>query len=77
MATKTVRLWCNKGSSDKVYEVSILASGENGYEVVARWGRRGGTQRAMVKWEGSDRNRARKVATRLVWSKLARGYVQC
>lgn len=79
MATKTkkvcknARLWCQKGTSDKVYDIVVLAS-DGGYEVTARWGRRGCTMHEQTKWTGVARTTAVDVFERLIACKVRRGY---
>ena len=77
MRTKTVceraHLWCNKGTSDKVYDVVVVAGGGK-YEVIARWGRRGGLLHEQTKWIGPAKTTAASVFSRLVASKKRRGY---
>ncbi len=75
--TKTVceraHLWCNKGTSDKVYDIVVVAGGGR-YEVIARWGRRGGVAHEQTKWTGVAKDTAVGVFERLVASKKRRGY---
>jgi predicted DNA-binding WGR domain protein len=79
MATKVktvcekASLWCCKGTSDKVYVVVVVKGGDK-YEVVARWGRRGGVMHEQTKWAGGARQSAVDVFDRLVASKKRRGY---
>jgi hypothetical protein len=81
MATKTKKvceranLWCQKGASDKVYDI-VVTFGGGRYEVEARWGRRGGTMHEQTKWTGAARSTAIGVFERLMASKIRRGYEQ-
>lgn len=70
----SIELWCHEGSSDKLYRVAIVQSGD-GYHVNFAYGRRGtalntGTKNT-VPLPYSD---AQDIYTKLVKSKKAKGY---
>lgn len=70
----SVELWCNKGRSDKLYRVVIVQSGE-GYVVNFGYGRRGTALNTGTKTSVPvTYDEARSVYSKLVQSKIAKGY---
>ncbi len=74
MATiKSVRLFFQEGSSDKVYNAAIVEDG-SGFTVHVEWGRRGSTLNAGNKCVRVTRAAADKMFERLVREKRNKGY---
>jgi len=81
---KSVSLWCNEGSSDKVYYIQLneyeeaSADGESAqltYRVEAQSGRRGASLVPWTKAIGVSYDKALKIYNSLLNSKQAKGYV--
>src|SRR5437870_13915118 len=73
---KQVTLYCRQGSSDKVYQASIAASGA-GYVVNFAYGRRGSTLKTGTKTPAPvDLGEAEKILDRLVREKKSGGYTE-
>jgi len=77
---KETSLYCNVGSSDKVYFVRITCDddsphcGPNRYNVDVKWGRRGGTLQSMRKASDVSWAIARNVYSTIIQEKINKGY---
>ena len=63
-----------QGSSDKVYVVSVLRTGEKEWQVIARWGRNQGNLKRDPKGTFSSESSALANADNIFNSKLKKGY---
>ena len=83
---RSVSLWCNEGSSDKVYhiqlnehEVEFIVGGQESaqltYRVETQWGRRGSALMTGTKAEGVSHDKALRIFEKVKNEKLAKGYV--
>lgn len=81
MATKTVTtyqpesadLFYCEGRSDKTYSIQLQES-EAGWAVTVQYGRRGSTQQADTKIEGSEYETAKRIFDKTLREKLSKGY---
>jgi hypothetical protein len=71
-------LGLRKGTSDKVYHLSLFEGGatqrDGGWYVEALYGRRGSNLRLETKCEGEDYNTAKKIYDKVLKEKLKKGY---
>lgn len=69
-----VRLHFKDSRSDKVYNVDLIEVAVGAYDVVASWGKRGGTLTTAKKAESVPMRKARTVFDKLVDEKTKKGY---
>ena len=70
---ESAELYYRKGSSDKVYDLSVFENDE-GWCVEAVYGRRKGSLRVECKCEGADYATAKKLYDKVLNEKLKKGY---
>ena len=71
---KRVELFFQEGTSDKVYNATIIETGPGKYTVAVEWGRRGASLNKGNKAVGVSLEQAEKVYARLVREKTGKGY---
>ncbi len=71
---KTVELFFQEGSSDKVYNARIVENAIGKHDVVVQWGRRGSTLNEGKKAIGVALDTAEKTLAKLVREKTGKGY---
>jgi len=76
--TNQIHLSCQEGTSDKTYDISIVERDQQpvkrDYEVLASYGRRGGTMK-QISTIFSTHDEASKAYDKLVSSKKKKGYI--
>ena len=74
MAVESVSLYCNEGTSDKVYNTAIEKE-SGGYVVTFSYGRRGGPLKSGTKTNNPvSLDEARVIFNKLVDEKTKKGY---
>lgn len=77
MATiRSIELFFQEGSSDKVYNAKLVDAGAGKYTVIVEWGRRGAALSTGSKAVGVTRAVADKTFDKLVREKRGKGYEQ-
>jgi bifunctional non-homologous end joining protein LigD len=71
---KSAALYCREGTSDKVYNVLLLADPDGTYRVVGESGRRGAVLKAQPKGYNLTLGAAERAFTTLVNNKMRSGY---
>lgn len=70
------KLYFQRGTSDKVYHLSLFPSDDDGWTVDVLYGRRNSTLRQEVKCEGEEYETAKKLYDKILKEKLNKGYKQ-
>ena len=73
MQPERAELYCQQGSSDKVYHLQ-LEGAQDQWAVQAQWGRRGSALQSDVKVSGTSYEEAKRVYDRILREKTGKGY---
>lgn len=71
---RTIKLFFQEGSSDKVYHATLIDEGDGSYSVEVEWGRRGAKLSRGRKANKVTLDKAEKAYAKLVREKTSKGY---